>query len=162
MKAVINASPLIYLAKLERLDCLKLYKNIFTTDIVIKEIERGLEKGFQEALLIEKLVDEGFVAIKKVKTKKAEFGLHPGELSVIELAKKVKLKEIIVDDRSAIHVAKYFGLKVVSTPFLLLRNLKQENIDLDEFQDAMDRLIGFGYFISPNLYIKILKMAEKL
>jgi predicted nucleic acid-binding protein len=162
MKSVINASPLIYLAKLEMLDSLKLYENIFTTDIVIKEVERGMEKGFQEALLIEKLVEEEFVVVKKIKTKKEKFGLHPGELSVIELAKKMKLKEIIIDDRSAIHVAKYFGLKVVSTPFLLLKNLKQNRIDLDEFQDAMDRLIGFGYFISPNLYIKILKTAEKL
>ena len=162
MKTVINASPLIFLAKLDMLDCLRLYDNIYTTEIIIKEIEKGLEKGFQEALSVRKLVEEGFVVVKKITSKKKGFGLHPGELSLIELAKMMGVAEIIVDDRSAIHVAKYFGLKVVSTPYLLLRNLKDGHIDLEEFQDAMDRLIGFGYFISPNLYVKILNKAKEL
>lgn len=162
MKGAINASPLIFLSKLDKLDCLRLYERIYTTQIVIDEIERGMEKGYQEALLVKKLVDEGFIFIKKVAIPKEGFGLDPGELSVIEMAKKMKIKELLLDDKSAIKVAKYFGLKVVSTPFLLLKNLKEGNIELDEFKESMDRLIGFGYFISPNLYIDILKTAENL
>jgi predicted nucleic acid-binding protein len=162
MKAAVNASPLIFLAKLDMLDCLRVYEEIYTTKQVIAEIERGLNKGFQEALSIKKLVDEGFIVVKNVKSKKEGFGLHPGELSVIEMAKKMKLLELIVDDKTAIHVAKYFGLKVVSTPFLLLKNLKAQKIEYEEFVDAMDGLIGFGYYISPNLYVKILKKAEEL
>ena len=153
---------MIFLAKLERMDCLRLYENVFTTNLVIEEIERGLEKGFKEALAVKKLVNEGFIVVKKVKGKKNGFGLHPGELSVIELAKKMKVKEFIVDDRKAIQVAKYFGLQVVSTPFLLLLNLKAKCIDYHEFEDAIDGLIGFGYFISPNLYVKILEKAKEL
>ena len=162
MKAAINASPLIFLAKLERLDCLRLYENVYTTNLVMEEIERGLEKGYQKALSIKKLTDEGFIVVKKTKSKKKGFGLHSGELSVIELAKKMKVKELIVDDRKAIQVAKYFGLKVVSTPFLLLLNLKAKSIDYPEFEDAIDGLIGFGYFISPNLYVKILEKVKEL
>ena len=162
MKAAINASPLIFLSKLGMLDCLRLYDKVYTTQVVINEIEIGMEKGYQEALSVKKLVDEGFIIIGKTEIPKVGFGLHPGELSVIEMAKKMKLKDILLDDRSAIKVAKYFGLKVVSTPFLLLKNLKVGKTELDEFKDIMERLIGFGYFISPNLYIDILKTAEQL
>ncbi len=161
MKAAINASLLIFLAKLEMMDCLRLYENVYTTNLVMEEIERGLEKGYQEALSIKKLTDERFIVVKKIKSKKEGFGLHPGELPVINLAKKLKIKELIVDDRKAIQVAKYFGLHVVSTPFLLLKNLKAKSIDYHEFEDAIDGLIGFGYFISPNLYVKILEKAKE-
>lgn len=160
--AAINASPLIFLAKLGMLDCLRLYDNVHTSSLVIEEIERGLNKGYQEALSIRKLIDEKFILVKKVKSKKEGFGLHPGELSVIDLAKKIKVKELIVDDRKAIQVAKYFELKVASTPYVLLKNLKAGRIDYDEFEDAIDRLIGIGYFISPNIYVKILEKAKKL
>jgi predicted nucleic acid-binding protein len=160
--AAINASPLIFLAKLEMLDCLRLYKNVYTTSLVIEEIERGLNKGYQEALPIRKMIDEKFILVKKIKSKKEGFGLHPGELSVIDYAKKIKVKELIVDDRKAIQVAKYFGLKVASTPYVLLKNLKAGRIDYDKFEDAIDRLIGFGYFISPNMYVRILNKAKEI
>ncbi|UCF08177.1 MAG: hypothetical protein JSW28_00345 [Thermoplasmata archaeon] len=162
MKAAINTSPLIFLSKLEMLDCLRLYEKIYTTQIVLNEIGKGMEKGYQEALSVKKLVDEGFIIVKEFKEKKEVFGLHPGELTVIEMAKEMKIKELLIDDRSGIKVAKYFGLKVVSTPYLLLKNLKKGNIELDDFKEAMDRLIGFGYFISPNLYVEILKKAKEL
>ena len=108
------------------------------------------------------MVDQDFIIVKIKKLKENEFGLHPGELSIIELARELKIQDIIVDDKTAIQASKYFGLKVISTPFLLLKNLKYGKIDLQEFKDAMDRLITFGYFISPNLYMKILDKAEKL
>ncbi|UCE75176.1 MAG: hypothetical protein JSV56_05595 [Methanomassiliicoccales archaeon] len=161
MKAAINASPFIFLAKLERLDCLRLYEKIFTSNLVIQEIEKGLNKGHQEALWVQKLINEKFIVSKKTKKKKEGFGLHPGELSVIDLAKEMKIKNIIVDDRKAIQVAKYFGLKVVSTPFLFLRNLKMGRIEYEEFMDAFEGRIGLGYFISPDLYVKILEKARE-
>jgi predicted nucleic acid-binding protein len=159
--AAINASPLIFLAKLEMLDCLRLYESVYTTNLVIEEIDRGLNKGYQEALSVRKMIDEKFIIVKKTKSKKEGFGLHPGELSVIDLAKRIKVKELIVDDRKAIQVAKYFELDVASTPFVLLKNLKAGRIDYDEFEYTIDRLIGFGYFISPNMYVRILNTAKE-
>lgn len=162
MIAAINASPLIFLAKLDMLVCLRIYKNIYTTNLVLEEIEKGMDKGFTEVLSIKELINKNFILVKKFKGKKVGLNLHPGELSVIELAKKLKVDELIVDDKSAISAAKYFGLNVVSTPFLLLKNLKVRSIDLDTFKIAMNRLIDFGYYISPNLYVKILEKADDL
>jgi predicted nucleic acid-binding protein len=162
MKAAINASPLIFLAKLDMLSCLRIYENIYTTQLVLEEIEKGMDKGFTEVLSIKKLINKKFILVKKFKGKKGGLNLHPGELSVIELAKKIAVDELIVDDKNAISAAKYFGLKVVSTPYLLLKNLMIKRIDLDTFKIAMNRLIDFGYYISPNLYVKLLEKADDL
>ena len=147
MKAAINASPLIFLAKLDMLSCLRIYENVYTTQLVLEEIERGMDKGYTEVLLIKKLIDKNFILMKTFKGKKEGLNLHPGELSVIELARKLEVDELIVDDKSAISAAKYFGLQVVSTPYLLLKNLMVRKIDLNTFKIAMNRLIDFGYYI---------------
>ena len=161
MKAVINASPLIFLSKLEVLDCLQVYEDVYTTDIVIEEVKRGLEKGYQDSLLVLKLIEDGRLNLKESAMATETYGLHPGEISVIELARDMKIDTIIVDDRRAIKTAKYFGLKVVSTPFLLLKNLKAGIMNRETFVDKMNTLLEYGYYISPNLYMKIIKVANE-
>jgi hypothetical protein len=49
---------------------------------------------------------------------------------------------------------------VVSTPFLLLKNLEAGKISKEDFPETIDRLMGFGYFLSPGLYVKILKIVS--
>ena len=161
MEAVINASPLIFLSKLDVLYCLRSYEAVYTTDIVIEEVKRGLEKGYQDSLMVLRMVEDGSLVIKGDAKKTEMYGLHPGEISVIELARDMKIDTIIVDDGRAIKTAKYFGLTVVSTPFLLLKNMKAGVMDRDIFLNKMNMLLEYGYYISPNLYMKIIKAADK-
>lgn len=162
MKAIINASPLIFLAKLDLLRSLELYEEIYTTNLVLDEIKKGMERGFEEALQIMRLVeDKKIVAVDVELSIDKSFGLHEGELSVIQLAKDLKINVIIVDDRAASKVAKYFGLRPLSTPYVLISNVKQGKLSKKDFRLAMDRLISFHYFISSALYQKILELIEK-
>jgi len=167
MKATINTSPLIFLAKLGMLDCLRIYENVYTTSIVIEEVEMGLRQGFEEAIMIRKLVEEGFLVVKeesqntKIKGL-STFGLHTGELSMLKMAGDMKPDLVIVDDRVGIKAAKYLGFNVVSTPFLLLKNLEAGKISKQDFPETLEKLMGLGYFLSPGLYVKILKNAEDL
>ena len=87
--------------------------------------------------------------------------MHPGELSVIQLAKKLKIDIIIVDDNAALNVAKYFGLKPISTPYLLTMAVKSKILNKEDFKSALEKLISFNYYLSPTLYNKILKVVEK-
>jgi len=160
MKAVINTSPLIFLSKLDMLNCLEIYDNIYTTNIVIEEIEQGSQKGYQEALLVMKLVEDGLIILKESKVLEGRYGLHPGEFSVIELARDMNIEIIIVDDGRVIKTAKYFGLNVISTPYLLVKNLKVGEISKEVYKDKMAGLLNFGYYISPKLYMKLLQIAD--
>ncbi len=163
MKAVVNASPLIFLAKLDLLHSLELYDEVYTTNIVLDEIKKGMGRGFEEALqIMHKIEDKKIVVIDVEPSVEKSFGLHEGELSVIQLAKDLKIDVIIVDDRAAIKVAKYFGLRPLSTPYILISNVKQGKLSKKDFRRAMDRLISFHYYISPALYQKMLEIVEKL
>lgn len=162
MKAVINTSPLIFLAQIDRLDALGIFGTLITTDIVISEVEAGLSKGYQDALKVRKMVEDGTLKVKKARSKNAIPGLHPGEGSVLALAKKEKPDLVIVDDRAAIKVAKYLGLNVASTPYVLLRALKEKKMTKTEFKGSMSKLVSAGYFISPDLYVRILKIADDM
>jgi len=166
MRVAINASPLLFLARLGVLNILNMYEEVYCTSEVLSEILRGIELGYGDAILVKKIVDEG--RIKEMKTKEQLeryeelLGLHRGEISTLLAARELKLDQVIVDDRRAIKVAKYFGLKPLSTPFVLLEALKRGNIGCSTFERYMGKLIDFGYRISPKLYMEILKRAREL
>ena len=56
MGIVVNASPLIFLSKLNKLDILgELFEDVFTTDEVAVEVLAGLEYGYSDALVVKSL-----------------------------------------------------------------------------------------------------------
>ena len=67
MKATINTSPLIFLAKLDLLKVLEIYNKVYTTKLVMAEIIAGLEKGKNESLKVIKLVDEYKLIVNTIK-----------------------------------------------------------------------------------------------
>jgi predicted nucleic acid-binding protein len=167
MKAVINASPLIFLGKLDMLHLLSvIYEGVYSTPEVFAEVLDGIEAGYADAVLIKKFVDEGKIRELKIRAPlekyEAQLGLHRGEISVLLAARELKIGHVIVDDKRAIKAAKYFGLKPISTPFILLEALKMKKITLSRFKNCLDKLIDFGYRISPKLYMRIIAQAEGL
>jgi predicted nucleic acid-binding protein len=162
LKAVINASPLIFLAKLDYTEALAVFDEVLTSDVVIEEVVAGADKGFVDALRIKRLEECGKLTVVKAGHQRDQLkGLHLGELSVLKLAMDRKIKDVIIDDRHAIAAARYFGLRPVSTPFLLLLNVKKGRLTKKRFRSLMDGLIEHGYYISPKLYMKILEMASE-
>jgi predicted nucleic acid-binding protein len=163
LKAVVNTSPLIFLAKLKFLDALSIYEKVYTTNIVIEEIRKGIDKGFIDGLEISRLVGDKQIEVVDVKSTIEDVkGLHAGERSVIKLAKDLGIEDIIADDLMAIRAAKYLALKPISTPFLLLINVKRGNLSKKRFREMMDLLLSYNYHISPNLYVKILEKVKAL
>ena len=99
--------------------------------------------------------------LKSTKSSRFE-NLGAGERSVIEAALEHKVGRVLLDDLTAIKVARYFGLNVSSTPFVLLLALKNKKIEKQEFVRLFDKLItDFNYRISPVLYKEIMQFAEK-
>ena len=161
MKAVIDASPLIFLTKLERLDVLRQYEAVFAPPEVIAELERGREAGHPEALEISSLLDHGTIKMRKGGKVRSEWNLHQGEAAVIALAAKVKADEVITDDRAAIAVARYLGLRPVSVPFLLLRERRSGRMSRELFEVNLRRLLAAGYYLSPELHQRLVEAGSK-
>lgn len=166
MKATINASPLIFLAKIDKINLLGMILTDFrVTDIVWEEtVKKGLEHQHVEAEFIQRIVGNRVVEAEKEKAEKMaeKFGVHIGEASTILLAKKLHFEHVLVDDKVAIKVTKIMGLKLLSTPFILLEALKKHHLTYSQFVSCFEKLTAYGYYISPVLSREILKKAEEM
>lgn len=155
MRAAIDASPLIYLTKIGRLDALDAYDEILVPPEVVSEIERGLAAGHPEALEVRRLIEKGRLRVRKAGRPRTEWNLDRGEAAVLALARRAKVDEVITDDRAAIGVGRYLGLRPVSVPFLLLRECRAGRMSQKDFEAALRRLLGTGYYLSPELHDRL-------
>lgn len=154
--AVVNTSPLIFLAKLGRLEALSIFKPVLTTPEALSEVLAGLPEGFRDALAVQAAVDQGAIEVRKAPPLSVPpLDLGRGEVSVLGLARRVSGVTVVVDDLPAIKAAKGLGLRVRSTPFVLLDNVDGGGIGVEEFRGLVDQLVGLGYHISPQLYLRL-------
>lgn len=157
MRAAVDASPLIYLTRIGHLEALEGYDEVLVPSRVMDEINRGLEGGHTEALEVRRLVERGRIKVRRIKSPRGEWNLDPGEAAVLALALREKVDEVIVDDKAAIGVAKFLGLRPVSVPFLLLRERRLGGLTQESYAELLNRLLSEGYYLSSDLYVKLLQ-----
>lgn len=162
-----NTSPLMYLAKLGKLDLLKdLFGKIVIPDEVYKEaVLKGKEEKFLDALVIERAIKDNWIEVKKIDIIKEiqEFApeIDLGEISVISLAKKLNPNLILMDDASARTIAESFRFNVKGTLYVLLKAYKNKLIDKKEIKELFKDLILLGFRISQELYIQLMDELDE-
>jgi len=161
MRAVTNTSPLIYLSRIGRLDLFRQYREVLIPEKVLEEIEAGRKRGHPEALDVRRLVRTRNARVVRVPKVRREWNLGPGETAAIALALKERVDEIVIDDRAAIAIAKFLGLRPVSIPFLLLRDRKKGQTGQRAFEAALRRLLTEGYYLSPGLVDRLIKEGRE-
>ena len=155
MIVVSNASPIIFLWKIKKLDSLfKLYKTIYMPKKVFEELSKQEDDYFKSYLPCFK--------IEKIEGKLLSFQLHEGESEAVNLAIKKKADLILLDDKKARIVAKSMGIRIKGTLGLLLTFLDKKFIAYNEFKILLDNLINANFRIDINLYKDILKEAENI
>ncbi len=159
-----NATPLIYLAKIGRLELLnKIFGEVFIPEEVKSEvIDKGKELGAKDAFAIEKAVSEGWLKIAKAKLVEVPIKLEAGEIEAISLAKNLGIKEVLIDEISARAVAEMLGLIPRGTIFVLLRALEEKEISLDEFLDALKELVNQGFRLKEEVYLEAVQIARRI
>ena len=165
MIAIINASPLIYLGKIDALTLLpNLFSRCYTTKIVKEEVLSDanvpehsiLEASFSDWLTLREPSHQALV--KRLE----ELQIHLGEASIIALGKELKDKNeeniLIIDDLTAREIARTLEIKVTGTLGVILKALHVELVSKKKCRDLLNLLIENTTFrISTTLYIKILK-----
>ncbi len=161
--AAVNGSPLIFLARMGRLEVLRAYRPLVTTDAVIREVEAGSTRGHGEAVPVGRLVKAGRLKVRKADLRPVEgFELDPGELSVLRAAEKEGVVTAIVDDLAAIRAARQLALAPRSTAFVLFDAAARGEISPAEFVVDLDRLMRAGYHLSAPLYGFLREAAGRL
>jgi len=164
-KIVSNATPLIYLAKADKLYLLEATINeVFIPNAVFKEVvEAGKRLGEKDAYRVEKAISQGWLVVQAVKNMfSLEVSLHPGEIEVISLAREKGIKTVLMDDAKGRSVAELGGLKLVGTLWIILQAVKNRIIDFNEFLSALEDIIHSGFYLKDEVYIKIIRTAKSI
>src|SRR3989344_8510670 len=109
---VSNATPLIYLAKINRLELLqKLFGKIIISEEVKKEVvDEGKKRSANDAVIIEQAIIAGWITVHKTKIIEMPILIDLGEQATISLAKNKEIPIVLIDEISARTAAKLLGL----------------------------------------------------
>ncbi|MBU4492516.1 MAG: DUF3368 domain-containing protein [Euryarchaeota archaeon] len=156
MKIVSNSSPLIALAKIEKLD-------IIRYDIVIpKAVFDEITKPKKE--YVKELYKWSNDKVTEVKNKKAveylELIIDRGEAETIVLAEELNAGAVLIDDLKARKIAKLRGLNVIGTIGILL-DAKEKGV-ITELKPLLDLLLEKKIRVSKELYYRALEIADEI
>lgn len=160
--AVCNASPLIFLAKIKRLDLLNIY-SLLVPSQVETEILKGLRRKKEDAvLIIDYMHQRSIKPAKATLLKDLPNFLGIGERAVISLAVKEKIERVLIDEAKARTVARFKGLKPKGTLGILWDSYKAGRIEKKHLENLTLELIEKGYRIKEELLIEFLKKIKTL
>lgn len=164
-RIVSNATPLIYLAKADKLPLLKsIVKEVVIPKAVFQEVVmEGKRLGEKDAYRVEGGINQGWLKVKEVKNLLSfKFPLHFGEIEVISLAVEEGIKKVLIDDAKARSVADLSGLKPLGTLWVVLQAVKNRILDFDEFLSTIESIIQSGFYLKDEVYIKVIRKAREL
>ena len=157
----IDASPLIHLSKIGRLDILK-NCSLITTESVRGEVTIEGKAGVSE-------LKEFFKRVEVVKLSEMDIDtassiaksedVHQTDAELLLLAKKKKCT-LLTNDRALVLLARSMGLKVWWVTTLILNLMNAGRLLKEEGKYILEDLIMSGMRIETGVYIRILREME--
>ena len=147
-----DSMVLIHLAKLSVLEkSCTYYKNVIIPVLVHEEVKNGIERGFEDAVLIKNLIESKKIKVVEVKNKillkKAnEFNIHGGESEALALYWEKSAKLLATDDDNVRKKKELLDIKVIGTPAILLKLYKEKIIDKNKVRQCITKLKEIGWF----------------
>jgi len=164
VKIVCNTSPLIFLNSIDKLDLLeKLFSEVYIPNSVYDEIRK---KGEKEKILvnINHLLQKGKYRLYVVKNQMVVLSmlgrLHRGEVEVMVSYLELNADFALLDDLLARNKAQSMGINTIGTLGLLLLGFKKGYVN--NLMSLIDQLILKGFWISEDVYGKIMETVERL
>lgn len=167
---VTDATVLIYLAKLGRLDYLdELFAEASVSETVYEEVvTRGHEERYTDALSVEAATDR-FLDVRTLPDEtenradeiQDSSGLERGECTAIALAEREDAR-CLTDDHAARKTAESLNVEVGGTIYVLLGALDREQLSFEEYVSELDDLTDNGFRISASLYRQAVQAGEDL
>ncbi len=175
MALVLNATPLIYLARCGGLKILKgLNTTIYVPTAVYDEVVvEGRRRGKPGGELVDQYVREGVITVRSPRGRmtvssltarppqELERPLDKGVEEVLALARELNCTAII-DEQVGRNLARLHGIAVHGTVYLLMLAYKTGAITKDEILAMFKRMVGEGWRISVEDYAAIMEELEKL
>lgn len=166
---VFDATPLIYLATIDRLELLEaLPMSCLVPEPVYDEVvTRGLEEGHPDARRLERAIDEDVLETAPV----------PDSGTVDRLQRNDRLSDAdaavlavtdhydgtaIMDEQYGRAIADTEGIPTRGTAYLVLFLLNGDHLSEAEARDIIDAMLDAGWYCSPDLYKSIQRQIDDL
>jgi predicted nucleic acid-binding protein len=160
LKVVCDTSPLILLAKIDRLDLLfRLYDDVVVPVSVLDEVTM---RPSEETRAIESLVENQALQIRRGSPEVLEslsVDLGAGEREAIALAIETGADMVVLDDREGRRVARERELAVTGTIGILIEARARDMIS--SVRSELDRLVEAGMWIDEVFYHRILQEFDE-
>ncbi|MEA2029642.1 MAG: DUF3368 domain-containing protein [Campylobacterota bacterium] len=155
MIVVCNATPIISLASIGRIDILKnLFDKLYIPKAVYDEIKSKQAYGYNE-------IEDSFFEVVSIKDELAQNillnDLDLGEAQTIVLAKEMRADIVLIDERIGYQIAQSQNLNVKRTLSLLIVSKNMGYIN--EVKPLLDDMIAKGRWISNRVYLEALRLC---
>ena len=166
MKTIVSDStPLIFLAKVGRLDLLKdVFEKVSIPEAVFNEaVTQGKAIQMSDASIIEAAVGR-WIRVKRVEAGvESEYSflddnmrLGLGERGALKLCKQLNADYFMVDDREARRVSRILNIVPLGTCGVIVEACRQGFISGVEALEMLDTLVRAGFRISATVYRRVL------
>jgi len=161
---VANATPLIYLVKIGKINLLKRIFGmvLIPEEVKIETVDEGKRLGESDAYIIEDAINDGWLKVLNTKIIKFPVKLEKGEMAVLSLAKNLGVREVLIDEISARTVARLLGLIPRGTIYVLLKALEIKEIDFNEFLESLNELVKQGFRLKEEIYLEAIRIARRI
>ncbi len=160
MRIVSDTSPLIFLAKVGKLDFLKSHK-VVIPEQVYAELMYGKNKESEDFIIVDDWIKKTEVQVKKVAILPGlPSGLGEGEKAVISLAVAEKIDLVLIDERKARIVSSFYGLKARGTIAVIYDQFLAKKITSKECKNLVLELVKKGYRIKEEILVELLQSIE--
>ncbi len=167
MKVVKDSMVLINLAKITILEkSCDYFKKVIIPELVFNEVvTAGKKKGMNDAIIVENLVKNKKIEVKKIKNKDLiktvnEFNIYEGEAEALALYKQEKANFLISDDDNLRKKKSIINAEIIGSLAVILKLRKNKKIDKKKFISSIDKMREIGWF-SNSVIDKILIEGEK-
>lgn len=164
---IFDATPLIYLAKAQRLDLLEQLEGerIIPERVHREVVIDGLEEGYSDARRVDLAADDGLFHVhsapetESLTRLRENPNLSDADAAVLALAES-RAGTAVMDERYGRSIAEAEGIETRGTAYLILRLSKNGEITPQDARKTIDAMVDAGWYCAPDVYAKILRTLE--
>lgn len=169
MSWVFDATPLIYLAKAERLAVVETLEGARTVPrpVYRETVTEGIEAGYADARRIERAVEDGILEVVEVDLDDSEIasrlarhsGLSDADIAVLARA-DARDAVAVMDEAAGRSAASVEGVETRGTAYIVLSAVKDGVLSAEAGRETIDAMVERGWYVAPDLYAAIVRKLE--
>jgi predicted nucleic acid-binding protein len=166
---VFDATPLIYLAKVDQLtliseldDTCVIPKRVYT-----EVVDTGIEQGYPDARRVERCIEDDMLTVMSVDddefVSRIQRNPNLSDADVAVLACAYTHDGVaVMDETYGRDVASTEGITTRGTAYLVLNLVSQNVISVENARTVIDEMIEKGWYCSPSMYANIVQKLDSL